>query len=81
MIPVANVPPWTCDLFPGGEWHPFLRHGGRYHEGPVKSYLDTLDIPIEVVIQKPPQGTAYALQCAESLLTENFLVLLGDTLD
>ena len=37
-----------------------------------------LGVPIEVVIQEKQLGTAHALQCAESKIKGDFLVLPGD---
>ncbi|MDD1675115.1 MAG: NDP-sugar synthase, partial [Methanomicrobiales archaeon] len=42
------------------------------------SYLNTIDTPIQVVVQEKQLGTAHALQCAEQKITEDFLLLPGD---
>jgi glucose-1-phosphate thymidylyltransferase len=42
------------------------------------SYLNTLEIPVQVVVQEKQLGTAHALQCAEPMIKEDFLVLPGD---
>jgi UDP-N-acetylglucosamine diphosphorylase/glucosamine-1-phosphate N-acetyltransferase len=79
MIPVANVP------IIGHVINSLLENGIRsiivvtgYRKEQVMSYLNTLEVPIEVVIQKKQLGTAHALQCAESKIKEDFLVLPGD---
>jgi UDP-N-acetylglucosamine diphosphorylase/glucosamine-1-phosphate N-acetyltransferase len=79
MIPVANVP------IIGHVINSLVENGIRsivvvagYRKEQVMSYLNTLDIPIEVVIQDKQLGTAHALQCAEPKIKEDFLVLPGD---
>jgi glucose-1-phosphate thymidylyltransferase len=44
----------------------------------VTRFLNGLGAPIEVVVQNKQLGTAHALQCAESKIKGDFLVLPGD---
>ncbi|MFA5266766.1 MAG: bifunctional sugar-1-phosphate nucleotidylyltransferase/acetyltransferase [Methanoregula sp.] len=79
MIPVANRPiiEYVIDAL--------LKNGIRdivvvvgYRKEQVTRFLNSLDVPIEVVLQEKQLGTAHALQCAESKITGDFLVLPGD---
>ena len=79
MIPVANRPiiEYVIDAL--------LKNGIReivvvvgYRKEQVTRFLNSLELPIEVVIQEKQLGTAHALQCAESKIKGNFLVLPGD---
>jgi len=79
MIPVANRPiiEYVIDAL--------LKNGIRdivvvvgYRKEQVTRFLNGLDVPIEVVVQEKQLGTAHALQCAESKITGDFLVLPGD---
>ncbi|HSA38092.1 MAG TPA: sugar phosphate nucleotidyltransferase [Methanoregula sp.] len=79
MIPVANHPiiEYAIDAL--------LKNGIRdivvvvgYRKEQVIRFLNGLEIPLEVVVQNKPLGTAHALQCAESKITGDFLVLAGD---
>jgi len=79
MIPVANRPiiEYVIDAL--------IKNGIRdivvvvgYRKEQVTRFLNGLDVPIEVVVQEKQLGTAHALQCAESKITGDFLVLPGD---
>ena len=79
MIPVANHPiiEYVIDAL--------LKNGIReiivvvgYRKEQVTRFLNGLDVPIEVVVQSKQLGTAHALQCAESKIKGDFLVLPGD---
>jgi glucose-1-phosphate thymidylyltransferase len=79
MIPVANRPiiEYVIDAL--------LKNGIRdivvvvgYRKEQVTRFLNQLDIPIEVVVQEKQLGTAHALQCAESKIKGDFLLLPGD---
>ncbi len=79
MIPVANRPiiEYVIDAL--------LKNGIReivvvvgYRKEQVTRFLNGLEVPIEVVVQEKQLGTAHALQCAETKIKSNFLVLPGD---
>jgi glucose-1-phosphate thymidylyltransferase len=79
MIPVANRPiiEYVIDAL--------LKNGIRdivvvvgYRKEQVTRFLNGLEVPIKVVVQEKQLGTAHALQCAESKITGDFLVLPGD---
>ena len=79
MIPVANRPiiEYVIDAL--------LKNGIRdivvvvgYRKEQVTRFLNGLEVPIEVVVQEKQLGTAHALQCAESKIKGDFLVLPGD---
>jgi glucose-1-phosphate thymidylyltransferase len=79
MIPVANRPiiEYVIDAL--------LKNGIRdiivvvgYRKEQVTRFLNGLEVPVEVVIQEKQLGTAHALQCAESKIKGDFLVLPGD---
>jgi glucose-1-phosphate thymidylyltransferase len=79
MIPVANRPiiEYVIDAL--------LKNGIRdivvvvgYRKEQVTRFLNGLEVPIDVVIQEKQLGTAHALQCAESKINGDFLVLPGD---
>jgi UDP-N-acetylglucosamine diphosphorylase / glucose-1-phosphate thymidylyltransferase / UDP-N-acetylgalactosamine diphosphorylase / glucosamine-1-phosphate N-acetyltransferase / galactosamine-1-phosphate N-acetyltransferase len=79
MIPVANYPiiGYVIDAL--------IKNGIRdivvvvgYRKEQVTRFLNQLDVPIEVVVQDKQLGTAHALQCAESKIHGNFLLLPGD---
>jgi len=79
MIPVANRPIIEYVI------EALLKNGIRdiivvvgYRKEQVTRFLNQLDIPIEVVIQDKQLGTAHALQCAESKIKGDFLLLPGD---
>ncbi len=79
MIPVANRPiiEYVIDAL--------IKNGIRdiivvvgYRKEQVTRFLNGLEVPIEVVVQDKQLGTAHALQCAESKIMGDFLVLPGD---
>jgi glucose-1-phosphate thymidylyltransferase len=79
MIPVANRPiiEYVIDAL--------IKNGIRdivvvvgYRKEQVTRFLNGLGVPIEVVVQEKQLGTAHALQCAESKIKGDFLVLPGD---
>ncbi|MEI7856040.1 MAG: bifunctional sugar-1-phosphate nucleotidylyltransferase/acetyltransferase [Methanomicrobiales archaeon] len=79
MIPVANHPiiEYVIDAL--------VKNGIRdivvvvgYRKEQVTRFLNQLDLPIEVVVQEKQLGTAHALQCAESKIHGDFLLLPGD---
>jgi glucose-1-phosphate thymidylyltransferase len=79
MIPVANRPiiEYVIDAL--------LKNGIRdivvvvgYRKEQVTRFLNGLEVPVDVVVQEKQLGTAHALQCAESRITGDFLVLPGD---
>jgi UDP-N-acetylglucosamine diphosphorylase/glucosamine-1-phosphate N-acetyltransferase len=79
LIPVANRPiiEYVIDAL--------LKNGIRdiivvvgYRKEQVTRFLNQLDVRVEVVVQPKQLGTAHALQCAESKITGDFLVLPGD---
>nr|WP_320162449.1 bifunctional sugar-1-phosphate nucleotidylyltransferase/acetyltransferase [uncultured Methanoregula sp.] len=79
MIPVANRPIIEYVI------EALVKNGIReiivvvgYRKEQVTRFLNQLDIPIEVVVQEKQLGTAHALQCAESKIHDNFLLLPGD---
>jgi UDP-N-acetylglucosamine diphosphorylase / glucose-1-phosphate thymidylyltransferase / UDP-N-acetylgalactosamine diphosphorylase / glucosamine-1-phosphate N-acetyltransferase / galactosamine-1-phosphate N-acetyltransferase len=79
MIPVANHPIIEYVI------EALLKNGIRdiivvvgYRKEQVTRFLNQLDIPIEVVVQEKQLGTANALQCAESKIKGDFLLLPGD---
>jgi NDP-sugar pyrophosphorylase family protein len=49
-----------------------------YRKEQVTRFLNQLEIPVEVVVQTKQLGTAHALQCAESKIIGDFLLLPGD---
>jgi UDP-N-acetylglucosamine diphosphorylase/glucosamine-1-phosphate N-acetyltransferase len=79
MIPVANRPIIDYPI------EALLNCGIReiiavvgYHKEQVIRYLNTLDVPVEVVVQQKQLGTANALKAASDLISDRFLVLPGD---
>jgi UDP-N-acetylglucosamine diphosphorylase / glucose-1-phosphate thymidylyltransferase / UDP-N-acetylgalactosamine diphosphorylase / glucosamine-1-phosphate N-acetyltransferase / galactosamine-1-phosphate N-acetyltransferase len=79
LIPVANRPiiEYVIDAL--------LKNGIRdivvvvgYRKEQVTRFLNQLEVPVEVVVQPKQLGTAHALQCAESKIHGDFLVLPGD---
>ena len=79
MIPVANRPIIEYVI------EALLKNGIRdivvvvgYRKEQVTRFLNTLKVPVQVVIQEKQLGTAHALQCAESRIKGDFLVLPGD---
>ncbi|WP_165394745.1 bifunctional sugar-1-phosphate nucleotidylyltransferase/acetyltransferase [Methanofollis fontis] len=49
-----------------------------YKKEQVIRHLNSLDIPVRVVVQERQLGTAHALKCAAPLITGDFLLLPGD---
>lgn len=49
-----------------------------YRKEQVIRHLNTLDFPVEIVVQEKQLGTGHALRCAEKNLKGDFLVLPGD---
>jgi UDP-N-acetylglucosamine diphosphorylase / glucose-1-phosphate thymidylyltransferase / UDP-N-acetylgalactosamine diphosphorylase / glucosamine-1-phosphate N-acetyltransferase / galactosamine-1-phosphate N-acetyltransferase len=79
LIPVANRPIIEYVI------EALLKNGIRdivvvvgYRKEQVIRFLNQLDVPIDVVVQSKQLGTAHALQCAESKLKGDFLLLPGD---
>jgi UDP-N-acetylglucosamine diphosphorylase / glucose-1-phosphate thymidylyltransferase / UDP-N-acetylgalactosamine diphosphorylase / glucosamine-1-phosphate N-acetyltransferase / galactosamine-1-phosphate N-acetyltransferase len=79
LIPVANRPIIEYVI------EALLKNGIRdivvvvgYRKEQVTRFLNQLDVPVEVVVQAKQLGTAHALQCAESKIHGDFLVLPGD---
>jgi UDP-N-acetylglucosamine diphosphorylase / glucose-1-phosphate thymidylyltransferase / UDP-N-acetylgalactosamine diphosphorylase / glucosamine-1-phosphate N-acetyltransferase / galactosamine-1-phosphate N-acetyltransferase len=79
LIPVANRPiiEYVIDAL--------LKNGIReivvvvgYRKEQVTRFLNQLDVPVDVVVQTKQLGTAHALQCAESKIHGDFLLLTGD---
>jgi glucose-1-phosphate thymidylyltransferase len=79
LIPVANRPiiEYVIDAL--------LKNGIRdivvvvgYRKEQVTRFLNQLEVPVDVVVQTKQLGTAHALQCAESKITGDFLLLPGD---
>lgn len=79
LIPVANRPiiEYVIDAL--------LKNGIRdivvvvgYRKEQVTRFLNQLEVPVDVVVQTKQLGTAHALQCAESKIKGDFLVLPGD---
>jgi UDP-N-acetylglucosamine diphosphorylase/glucosamine-1-phosphate N-acetyltransferase len=79
MIPVANRPiiEYVIDAL--------IKNGIRdivvvvgYRKEQVTRFLNGIGVPIDVVVQEKQLGTAHALQCAESMIKGDFLVLPGD---
>jgi len=79
LIPVANRPIIDYPI------QALLECGIRdivvvvgYRKEQVIRYLNTLDLPVDVVIQEKQLGTGHALKCAENALEDEFLVVPGD---
>lgn len=79
MIPVANRPIIEYVI------NALLKNGIRdiivvvgYRKEQVTRFLNTLEVPVQVVYQEKQLGTAHALQCAEAKIRGDFLVLPGD---
>jgi len=79
LIPVANRPiiEYVIDAL--------IQNGIRdiivvvgYRKEQVTRYLNSLTVPVTVVVQDKQLGTAHALTCARSKITGDFLVLPGD---
>ena len=79
LIPVANRPILEYAI------NGLLVNGIRdiivvvgYRKEHVIRYLNTLDVPVKVVVQEKQLGTGHALNCARHLVKEDFLVIPGD---
>jgi UDP-N-acetylglucosamine diphosphorylase / glucose-1-phosphate thymidylyltransferase / UDP-N-acetylgalactosamine diphosphorylase / glucosamine-1-phosphate N-acetyltransferase / galactosamine-1-phosphate N-acetyltransferase len=79
LIPVANRPIIEYVI------EALLKNGIReivvvvgYRKEQVTRFLNQLEVPVEVVVQTKQLGTAHALQCAESKIHGDFLLLTGD---
>jgi UDP-N-acetylglucosamine diphosphorylase/glucosamine-1-phosphate N-acetyltransferase len=79
LIPVANRPiiEYVIDAL--------IQNGIRdiivvvgYRKEQVTRHLNSLAVPVTVVVQDKQLGTAHALTCARSKITGDFLVLPGD---
>ncbi len=79
LIPVANRPiiEYVIDAL--------IKNGIRdiivvvgYRKEQVTRYLNSLTVPVTVVVQDKQLGTAHALTCARSKIKGDFLVLPGD---
>lgn len=79
MIPVANRPiiEYVIDALTKNGIRDIVVVVG-YRKEQVTRFLNSLGVPIEVVVQEKQLGTAHALQCAESKIKGDFLVLPGD---
>ena len=79
MIPVANRPiiEYVIDALTKNGIRDIVVVVG-YRKEQVTRFLNGLGLPIEVVVQEKQLGTAHALQCAESKIKGDFLVLPGD---
>ncbi|MDD1682227.1 MAG: NTP transferase domain-containing protein [Methanoregula sp.] len=79
MIPVANRPiiEYVIDALTKNGIRDIIVVVG-YRKEQVTRFLNGLEVPIDVVVQEKQLGTAHALQCAESKIDGNFLVLPGD---
>ncbi|WP_298670391.1 bifunctional sugar-1-phosphate nucleotidylyltransferase/acetyltransferase [uncultured Methanofollis sp.] len=79
MVPVANRPILEYII------RALEKNGIReiivvvgYKKEHVIRHLNTLDVPVRVVVQEKQLGTAHALACAAPLITGDFLLLPGD---
>jgi glucose-1-phosphate thymidylyltransferase len=79
MIPVANRPiiEYVIDALQINGIRDIVVVVG-YRKEQVTRFLNGLEVPVEVVVQNKQLGTAHALQCAESNIKGDFLVLPGD---
>ncbi len=79
MIPVANRPiiEYVIDALTKNGIRDIVVVVG-YRKEQVTRFLNGLEVPVEVVVQEKQLGTAHALQCAESKIQGDFLVLPGD---
>ena len=79
MIPVANRPviAHVIDALLANGIRDIVVVAG-YRREYVQRYLNSLDIPVTVVVQEKQLGTAHALRCAASEIREDFMVLPGD---
>jgi glucose-1-phosphate thymidylyltransferase len=81
MVPVANQPiiSYVIDALLANGIRDIVVVVG-YRREQVIRYLNTLPISPTVVVQEKQLGTAHALQCAESEIYDDFIVLPGDNL-
>jgi UDP-N-acetylglucosamine diphosphorylase/glucosamine-1-phosphate N-acetyltransferase len=81
MVPVANRPiiSYAIDALLANGIRDIVVVVG-YRREQVIRYLNTLTPPPTMVVQEKQLGTAHALQCAESKIHDNFIVLPGDNL-
>jgi glucose-1-phosphate thymidylyltransferase len=79
MMPVANRPiiEYVIDALKKNGIRDIVVVVG-YRKEQVTRFLNGLEIPVDVVTQNKQLGTAHALQCAESMIKGDFLVLPGD---
>jgi NDP-sugar pyrophosphorylase family protein len=79
MIPVANRPviAHVIDALLANGIRDIVVVAG-YRREYVQRYLNSLDIPVTVVVQEKQLGTAHALRCAAPEIREDFMVLPGD---
>jgi UDP-N-acetylglucosamine diphosphorylase/glucosamine-1-phosphate N-acetyltransferase len=79
MIPLANTPIIEHVI------NALVENGIReitvvvgYRKEAVLRHLNTLDLPIDVVVQEKQLGSAHALRCAEGVMKGDFILLPGD---
>jgi UDP-N-acetylglucosamine diphosphorylase/glucosamine-1-phosphate N-acetyltransferase len=79
MIPLANTPIIEHVI------NALVENGIReitvvvgYRKEAVLRHLNTLDLPINVVVQERQLGAAHALKCAEKVMKGDFILLPGD---
>jgi NDP-sugar pyrophosphorylase family protein len=79
MIPVANRPviEHVIDALLANGIRDIIVVVG-YRREYVQRFLNSLEIPVRVVVQEKQLGTAHALRCAAPEIQEDFLVLPGD---
>ena len=79
LIPVANRPiiEYVIDALTKNGIRDIIVVVG-YRKEQVTRFLNQLEVPVEVVVQSKQLGTAHALQCAESKIDGDFLLLPGD---
>ena len=79
LIPVANRPiiDYIVEALEGCGIREIIVVVG-YRKEQVIRHLNTLDLPVEVVVQPKPLGTGNALLAAAPLIRDRFMVLPGD---
>jgi len=79
MLPIANRPiiEYVIDALLENAIRDIVVVVG-YRKEHVISYLNKLDVPVQVVVQERQLGTADALRAARSEITDDFLLLPGD---
>ncbi|MCX6691357.1 MAG: sugar phosphate nucleotidyltransferase, partial [Methanoregula sp.] len=79
LIPVANRPiiEYVIDALTKNGIRDIIVVVG-YRKEQVTRYLNSLTVPVTVVVQDKQLGTAHALTCARSKIIGDFLVLPGD---